>query len=98
MKPIRLHSIKQYAIVCPAANAPQKFASSPRVRRAFRGQCGTSLTYESDMFPDEIDITIRSLDDPQAVPPREQTQAAEKLEWINLNDIRPIYPQARPAS
>jgi hypothetical protein len=80
------------------ANAPQKFALSLRVTRTFCGKCGTSLTYESDTFLDEIDVTICSLDVSQAVPPHDQVHAAEKLGWINLNDILPIYPKARPAS
>ena len=78
--------------------APAQFRSSPKVTRRFCGACGTSLTYESDDFPDELDITIASLDDPASMAPRDHTQAAGKLPWDHLGDGLPAYPQTRPAA
>ncbi|MBI0433031.1 GFA family protein [Roseomonas sp. KE0001] len=71
------------------------FESSPGVWRGFCAACGTSLTYRHDDLPDEIDITIASLDDPGALPPADHTQAAERLPWLPLCDGRPAYPGGR---
>ena len=73
-----------------------EFKSSPNVVRGFCGKCGTSLTYQADDFPDEIDITICSLDDPSTLPPKDHTQAAGKLRWTWLPEDLPVYPNGRP--
>jgi hypothetical protein len=49
--------------------APAEFASSPGVRRGHCPGCGTTLTYWSARYPDTIDITVASLDDPALMPP-----------------------------
>src|SRR4051812_19070263 len=48
---------------------PARFHSSKPVTRTFCPTCGTALTYETEKFPDMIDITTCSLDDPSAFPP-----------------------------
>ena len=78
------------------AGAPSRFASSEGVERSFCPTCGTSLTYRSRDFPDEIDVTIASLDDPDAAPPRDHTQVADKLRWTRLPEDLPAYPTRRP--
>ena len=40
--------------------------------RGFCACCGTPLTYEGHTTPDKIDVTICSLDDPNAAPPCDQ--------------------------
>lgn len=74
---------------------PASFRSSPAVTRRFCGRCGTSLTYESDRHPDEVDVTICSLDDPDALPPKDHTYAARKLGWTQLCDGLPAYKELR---
>jgi hypothetical protein len=78
------------------AGAPTRFASSAGARRGFCPRCGTPLTFESDEFPDEIDITTVSLDDPEAMPPRDHTHAATRLSWVRLSDGLPAWPDRRP--
>ena len=46
---------------------PASIRSSASVTRRFCGVCGTSLTYENDAVPDEVDVTTASLDDPDAM-------------------------------
>ena len=74
------------------------YRSSEHAMRTFCGTCGTPLTFESTRFPDETDITICSLDDPEQVPPRDHTRAATKLFWVKLADGLPVYPDTRSAS
>lgn len=50
------------------------------------------LTFESDEYPDEIDVTTASLDDPEAMPPRDQTHTKTRLRWVRLADGLPTYP------
>ena len=80
------------------AGTPTRYRSSPQAIRTFCGTCGTPLTFESTRFPDETDITICSLDDPEQVPPRDHTRAATKLSWVKLADGLPAYPEQRTKS
>jgi len=61
------------------AGTPTRFASSERAERTFCPRCGTPLTFEGRAHPNEVDITIASLDAPEAVPPADQTQTAARL-------------------
>ena len=83
----------EYRVV---ADAPTRFKSSAKGTRTFCPRCGTPLTFESDEHPNEIDITAASLDDPEAMPPRDHTRAATKLSWVRLADGLPAYPGLRP--
>lgn len=74
---------------------PVRYASSSRAERTFCGRCGTQLTFEHADFPREIDVTICSLDDPGALPPKDHTRASSRLPWIVLDDGLPQYAEAR---
>jgi hypothetical protein len=76
---------------------PARFKSSADCTRSFCAHCGTALTFESATHPDEIDITTCSLDDPNAVPPKDHTRTSSKLAWIELADGLKEYPEARDA-
>jgi hypothetical protein len=75
---------------------PASIRSSPAVTRRFCGVCGTSLTYESDGAPDEIDVTIASLDDAEAWPPKDHTRVRGKLRWEAVCDGLPAFEGVRP--
>lgn len=61
----------------------REYASSEHGRRHFCPQCGTSLFYTSEaVFPGLIDVQTGTLDDPNALPPSVQVQAAERLHWV----------------
>jgi hypothetical protein len=83
----------EYRVV---AGAPARFASSEKAERSFCPRCGTALTYESREFPDEVDITTASLDDPEAVPPEDHTYTAARLRWVCLAGGLPAHPARRP--
>ncbi len=74
---------------------PTSFRSSANVTRLFCGTCGTSLTYEHDGLPAEIDVVTASLDDPEAAPPKDHVEAASRPKWVVLCDGLPIYPGSR---
>jgi hypothetical protein len=83
------------AALCWTAGEPRSVRSSPRVTRRFCGACGTSLTYESDEAPGEVDVTTASLDEPADVPPRDHTYMAERLAWDVVGDGLPAFPRTR---
>ncbi len=75
--------------------APASIRSSPPVTRRFCGACGTSLSYESDEHPDEIDLTTASLDDPDAVPPADHVFVSQRLGWDAIGEGLPVYRRRR---
>jgi hypothetical protein len=77
-------------------STPREFRS-PQAMRTFCPRCGTQLTFAHDDFPDEIDVTTASLDDPNAMPPREHIYVGTKLDWIKLDDGLPQYRGGRPS-
>jgi hypothetical protein len=74
---------------------PASIRSSASVTRRFCGVCGTSLTYENDAVPDEVDVTIASLDDPDAWPPKDHTRTQQKLRWDAICDGLPAFKALR---
>jgi len=78
------------------SGTPARYASSPGVIRTFCPRCGTSLTFESAAHAEEIDITTASLDDPEAVPPRDHTRTETQLSWMAVTDGLTVFPELRP--
>lgn len=63
---------------------PKRYRTDTAAYRTFCGDCGTSLTYENDSRPDEIDITTGSLDQPENFAPTKDVFPDEKLSWVPL--------------
>jgi hypothetical protein len=69
---------------------PKRYQTATGAWRSFCDACGTSLTYERDTRPDEIDVTTGSLDHPEDFPPAKDVFPEEKLSWVPLvNASRP---------
>ncbi|WP_288588240.1 GFA family protein [uncultured Methylobacterium sp.] len=77
------------------AGPPAWSRSSPRAERAFCPSCGTPLAYRADALPDEIDLTLASLDDPERYPPRDHVWVSRRLSWVAPPEGLPAYPAAR---
>lgn len=63
---------------------PKKYRTETGALRTFCDGCGTSLTYENDSRPNEIDITTGSLDRAEDFPPTRDVFPEEKLGWVEL--------------
>lgn len=74
---------------------PARFRSSAHATRTFCPTCGSQLSFCDDASPDEIDITICSLDDPAAVAPRDHTYTSSRLPWLKLADGLKEFPRSR---
>jgi hypothetical protein len=72
------------------AGDPVRYTSSPGVTRTFCPTCGTSLTYQCD--PGSIDLTLASLDDPEAVPPTRECWLDDRLSWNPANPALEGFP------
>ncbi len=68
-----------------------RYRSSPGVTRGICADCGTSISYENEQRPGEIDITLASLDDPGAPTLRAHIYTEDKQPWINIKDGLPVY-------
>ncbi|MEE9281261.1 MAG: GFA family protein [Myxococcota bacterium] len=77
------------------ATEPGRYKSSPQVIRTFCTSCGTSLTYEHEQRPGEIDVTASTLDDPAELEPECHIWVSDKLSWVRLTDGLPQYAEWR---
>ena len=67
------------------------YGSSEGVRRSFCGKCGTSLTIFSEAFPEDIYVSVASLDEPGAMPPEIHIWRSHRLEWFDTSDELPRF-------
>jgi len=74
---------------------PAQLRSSSGVHREFCASCGTHLTYRSEKYPEEIDVTTCTLEDPAAFPPTHHSWMSHNLEWVRFGDHLPAYQQSR---
>jgi hypothetical protein len=64
---------------------PRNYHSSQGVIRRFCGTCGSGISYETARYPDSIDLTTMSLDDPLAFPPSGEVWVEHRLPWEAVN-------------
>lgn len=69
---------------------------SERVRRTFCARCGSGLTWQRVGDDHEVDITVGTLDDPEAVSPTHHCFAPRQLGWLKLADGLPRYDKGSP--
>src|ERR1700675_3609302 len=78
------------------AHPPAEYPSSASVLRTFCAKCGTPLTYWHQEWPDEISLTIGSLDAPADAPPTDHTWMSEAISWDKPADGLTIFQANRP--
>src|SRR3972149_2108198 len=70
---------------------PARFASSADGIRKFCPRCGTPLTCELASHPDVVDVTVCSMDTPEAVVPQDHIWTSSQLPWVGLADGLPRH-------
>jgi len=65
--------------------------SSPGVTRGHCPECGSSISYENENRPGEIDITLNTLDDPGGPNIRAHIWTEDKQTWMSISDDLPVY-------
>ena len=61
----------------------KSFSAKEGIERFFCGECGTSIAWESAEYPDRIDITSGSLDEPERVPPERAVNRRYRISWAS---------------
>lgn len=78
----------------------RSFSSSPQVQRESCSRCGTPLTYWHESYSKQdsapiIDITVATLDNPNAMPPVDHIWMEDATEWDRPQDGRPRFARSR---
>lgn len=73
------------------AGNPVAYRSSAKALRHFCGGCGTPLTWRAADNPRLLDISIASLDQPEAVAPTLHVWTGSQLAWVQMADHLPRY-------
>ncbi len=71
---------------------PAFFVSTPKVKRGFCPECGTSLSFQHEDEDVDVDVTAASLDNPEKVAPYDHIWGNYKLVWSPLDPTLPILP------
>jgi hypothetical protein len=74
------------------AGSPLAYRSSAKAVRHFCGSCGTPLTWRAADNPRLVDVSIASLDDPEAVEPSLHLWTDSQITWFEIADHLPRYP------
>jgi hypothetical protein len=74
---------------------PAVYRSSATAERLFCPKCGTQLALRDE--PDYLDVTLASLDNPEAVRPSYHIWTSSRISWFEIADDLPSYPQSTRA-
>jgi hypothetical protein len=74
----------------------ESFASSAPVIRQFCGRCGTPITYRNSAELETIDVTVATLDRPEAMAPVDHIWMVDAPAWDRPGDGLPQFPRGRP--
>lgn len=77
------------------AGTPARYDSSAIACRRFCRDCGTQLTFQFHRSPERIDVTLASLDRPEAIAPLDHIWTRRQISWIRLDDGLPRFPESR---
>jgi hypothetical protein len=69
------------------------YRSSDHAVRRFCPVCATQLLFDDARYPDEVDVSAGSLDDPEAAPPEKHIWTRSQLEWVKLADGLPAFAE-----
>ncbi len=76
------------------SGAVRKVRHADRLR-SFAACCGTPLFFEDHEDCEWIDVTISSLDQPEAYSPEVTIWTEDRLPWVPLDPSRPSHRQGR---
>ncbi len=73
-----------------------RWNSSANAERTFCPSCGAQITFWSTRSPDELDVTLGTLDHPQRHPAHRHVWTDSKVAWLHLDEHLPDYPATTP--
>ncbi|MFQ5775190.1 MAG: GFA family protein [Kiloniellaceae bacterium] len=75
---------------------PVRFKSSDHGERGFCPTCGAQITFVTRHRPQEVDVTVGSLDHPEAHPAERHIWTSSRLPWLRLDEELPAYAGFSP--
>jgi hypothetical protein len=75
---------------------PIAYRSSATAERLFCGVCGSQLGFRELAEPQNVEITVASLDEPAAVRPSQHIWTSSRIPWFDVADDLPRYPEHGP--
>ncbi|EFO31608.1 glutathione-dependent formaldehyde-activating GFA [Roseibium sp. TrichSKD4] len=80
-------------------NGPrQMYQSSAKVLRSFCSDCGSPLSFETEVFPEETHIYAATMENPSAYQPEAHIFWSERVPWLTLSDDLPKHPKGLQAA
>ena len=78
------------------AGTPAELRATPRAVRQLCAACGTALTFRETARPGSVDVTVGSMDHPDAMVPAAHIWTSSQLAWLNLGDDLPRHAGEDP--
>jgi len=78
------------------AGTPAELRATPRAVRQLCSLCGTALTFRETARPNAVDVTVGSMDCPDAVVPAAHIWTSSQLAWLQLADDLPRHAGEDP--
>jgi hypothetical protein len=75
------------------AGQPMCYRSSAEAERGFCPRCGSTLTMHESILADRVQVTLGSLDRPDAIRPDDHVWTGSQLPWLRIDDDLPRFPQ-----
>jgi hypothetical protein len=72
---------------------PAEYASSATCIRYFCSGCGAQLALFTRLSPDSLDVTVATLDHPEAAPADRHIWVSSRLPWLQLDPHLPVEDQ-----
>lgn len=68
---------------------PKEYRSSDKGTRWFCPDCGSQLAFRHDDYPDDVDVTVFSLDKPDKLPPEKHIWTGQRVSWLRIDEHLP---------
>lgn len=70
-----------------------RYKSSENAERTFCPSCGAQITFWSTRHPDDIDVTLGTLDHPEQYPADRHIWTSSQIHWLHLDEHLPASPE-----
>lgn len=74
--------------------ALHQYDSSAHAKRGLCSNCGTQITFWTRTAPDDIDITLGSLDHPERHPATDNIWTSSKIDWLVVDPELPGHKES----
>jgi hypothetical protein len=76
---------------------PTRYRSSKDAERGFCRSCGSTLSMHEEVLADRVQVTLGSLDTPDAVQPDDHVWTQSQIAWLRIDDELPRFARSSTA-